>query len=154
MTQICDYAFYYCRKLQQITCSEKSEFQSISKYAFDRSTIQSLTLPSSLIKLEEGWCNDTGKLIEINLSINNPNFTIYDTGKLIEIILRKSNPEKENFDVLVFAFRNIEKVVIPSFIEVIEPCAFSSCTQLRQVEFYEDSKLRIIGKNAFYDSSI
>ena len=150
MTQICENAFYYCRNLQQITCSEKSKFQTISKYAFNRSTIQSLTLPSSLVKLEEEWCDDTNNLININISHNNPNFTLYDNS----LILRKSNPEKENFDILVFGFRNIEKVVIPSFIEVIEPCAFSSCTQLRQVEFYEDSKLRIIGKNAFYDSSI
>lgn len=42
-------------------------------------------------------------------------------------ILQKSRYDKENYDILVFACRNIENATIPSFIEIIDSYAFEIC---------------------------
>lgn len=50
---------------------------------------------------------------------------------------------------LVFACRDIESVVIPSFIKVIDPFAFESCSLLKKVDFENNSNLKAIQKFAF-----
>lgn len=68
--------------------------------------------------------------------------------------MKKSKIEGENYDLLVFCVRNIEKVTIPSFIEHICPYAFDQCQQLKQVEFEPNSKLKIIDHSAFHSTNI
>lgn len=70
------------------------------------------------------------------------------------MIIGKSSIEQDNYDVVVFCFRNVEHVKIPNFIRIIDSYAFSECQKLKSVEFTSDSELHTISKYAFSLSSI
>lgn len=90
------------------------------------------------------------KLNKIIIDPNNPRYKIYENN----FIIGKSSTDQENYDILVFCVRNIEIAKIPDFIEIIGSYAFNSCQLLKRIEFTNNSKLRIIEKNAFDKSSI
>ena len=69
-------------------------------------------------------------------------FTYYDD----QFILGKTDPKSDEFDVLLFARRDIKVANIPSFIKRIGPCAFGKCRKLEEVNFFPDSELE---KNKF-----
>ena len=69
-------------------------------------------------------------------------------------IIGKSDLTKENFDVLLFVRRDVEKVTIPSFIKRIAPYAFQHCYDLKTVDFEHDSQLEVIDEFAFHDTYI
>lgn len=57
--------------------------------------------------------------------------------------------------MILFADRNIEKITIPPFIKIIGNGSFKNCKNLRYVNFNDnDTKLQIIGENAFEGTSI
>lgn len=149
LTTICEDTFAGCKKLQKIEIPTNSELKEIEADAFADSTIESIVFPSSLVNLKEGWCNDTPKLTEIIIN-DNQLYKIYDNT----FVIGKSSILNENYDVLVFCFRDIENVTIPNFIEIIGSHAFDKCKQLKEVRIPDDSKLRIIEKYAFFCSSI
>lgn len=70
------------------------------------------------------------------------------------MIIGKSSINSEFFDILIFCFRNVEKVTIPNFIRVIDSYSFNRCKQLKTVEIPFDSNLQEIKKKAFFNSSI
>ena len=144
------YAFDQCQKLQFVDIPHDSQLQIIDKCAFSNSLIESLSIPEKLVELKNGWCKGMSHLKNITIHPNNHFYSLYNE----KLIIGKSSPEKESFDVLVFASRDIEKVEIPSFIEIIAPYAFDQCQKLRFVDIPFDSKLRIIDKYAFSNSSI
>ena len=137
--------------MKEINISTNSELYTIEINAFSLSNIESIFIPSKLIELKEGWCNETSHLNKIQVMPNNPIYSSFDENK---IIIGKSSITKENFDVLVFAVRNIKHVKIPSFIEKIGPYSFDSCIQIQEIELQNDSKLHRIEKFAFRNSTI
>lgn len=68
---------------------------------------------------------------------------------IINLLLVKRIQKTNYFDLLIFAVRNIEHAVIPSFIKVISPFAFFGCQKLKSVKFENDSQLEIIGGYSF-----
>ncbi|KAK8897947.1 hypothetical protein M9Y10_000189 [Tritrichomonas musculus] len=151
VTRICEDAFYNCKNLQSVTFLDDSELKVIEKNAFQKSSIKSLTIPSSVEELMEGWCALTNKLTNITViekDVNNISF--YNN----EFLLGKSDKNKETFDVLIFARRDIEKALIPSFIKEIDKFCFDKCEKLKSVEFSENSQIRKIGSNIFYSDSL
>lgn len=64
-------------------------------------------------------------------------------------LLGKSTNNSEDYDVLLFARRDIVEAAIPSFIKKIALYSFEKCRALRKVIFTEDSKLLSIGHHAF-----
>ena len=58
------------------------------------------------------------------------------------------------FDILVFCSRNAESATIPSSIKVIKSYAFEDCLKLKTIEFQPNSKLEIIEKCAFSNTTI
>lgn len=69
-------------------------------------------------------------------------------------VIGKSSIENDDFDVLIFCSRNVEKVTIPSYIKRIGPHAFVKCDRIEKVEFSKDSELEIIDHHAFFSLSI
>lgn len=118
-------------------------------YAFCDTAIESISIPSLLIDIEEGWCADTLKLNKFNVASNNHFFSVYDN----KFLIKKSSLENDEFDILVCAVRDIVNAKIPDFIEVISSYAFQNTHKLRRVEFSPNSKLRIIERSAFEKSS-
>ena len=149
LTQIDDNAFHSCYQLQRVQIPEYSELQIIKEKAFSFSSIESIFIPSSVLKLEEGWCDWANKLFRISVSENNEHYSSFNK----KFVLGKSS-SLDNYDTFVFAGRDIEKIIIPSFIRIIDASAFSCCTKLRKIEIPFNSELQEIKRNAFSHSSI
>lgn len=56
-------------------------------------------------------------------------------------LLGKSDPNNDEFDILLFASRDIEKISIPSNIRIISSYAFNYCLSLKKVEIPLNSNL-------------
>lgn len=145
LTVLNENVFSRCNKLKEINFSENCELHTIEKYSFYSSPIETIIIPPTLVELKDEWCISISNVTKIKVIDGNTNYKSYDD----KFILGKSSPEKENFDVLVFSVRNIEKVTIPDFIEIIGPFAFYDCKKLKEIEISDNSKLRIIEKYAF-----
>lgn len=153
-----------------IQFAPESEVQTIEN-AFSNSTIEKIFLPSSVSKLEKGWLYGALNLIKVSVMPNNKHFKNYDDN----LVIGKSDSKSDNFDVLIFARRDIKKIEIPQNIKQIGPysfsyslleeifiapkitqiCegAFSHCKHLQSVEIPFDSELTVIENSAF-DSSL
>lgn len=151
ITEIGSYAFAYCDKLRKIEFFINSELVSINSNAFVDSRIESITIPSKVVMLKQGWCAGTYSLTNVLISPKNDNYLLIDQS----FVIGKSDKSKNgSFDSLVFVLRDAEKIMIPSFIQRIEPFAFNKCRQLKEIKFSEDSELQSMGENAFSYSSI
>lgn len=146
------FSFAECRNLSKIEFTENSELLTIGEEAFARSSISSISIPPKLIELGDGWCGYTHFLNEVSISKKNKKFSFLD--KEHQVIVTKSKPKKKNCDILVFACRNIPRIIIPSTIKHIRSFAFCGCRYLDSIEFFKDSKLRTIGREAFSCSLI
>ena len=73
------------------------------------------------------------------IKIKNQNF--YSIGD--RILIGKSNFSNKNFDVLYFASRGIDEIIIPSTIKQNDSCALSNNLQVNIIDIKEDSKLMI-----------
>ena len=149
VTSILSQAFHDTQ-LKSIRFSENSDIQIINNSAFFNSAIESLTIPSSLVDLREGWCSGTSKLKTIKVDPENPRYSNYDEN----LIIGKSSLETSNFDVIIFCNRKAKKVKIPKFIKHIGSYAFHRCKQLHQLEIPSDSELQTFSSHSFFNSSI
>lgn len=150
VTKIGKLSFASCNHLKCIEFDENSELNMIQNDAFYHSSIELLQIPSKVTKIKEGWCDDVDNLKNIFVDKNNENFIFYEDN----FLLGKSNMLCDEFDVLLFARRNIIIAKIPSFIKRIASYAFCSCNSLVSAEFFEDSQLCSIDDYAFYNCSI
>ena len=138
----------------------------------NRETFQSITIPSSVTDLKEGWCSGTPKLNQVRMSPSNPRYRFIDES----MIIGKATNESNNYENLSFCVRNINKVTIPTFIKRIDSFAFAqsfivhvsipnsiefigkraffNCKQLRYIEISKESKLQKIEESAFEGTSI
>lgn len=150
VSKIAKGAFYFCEELKRVQFQGNSELLLIDKNAFVRSSLEGISIPSTVVELKEGWCNRTGHLTNVKIMSGNRHFAYINN----QFIIGKSNSESDDYDCLLFARRDIESAIIPSFIKRIAACAFDQCTQLQSVKFADDSKLEIIDKRSFSHSSI
>ncbi|KAK8871265.1 hypothetical protein M9Y10_006981 [Tritrichomonas musculus] len=144
------HAFGNCEKLQTVEVPSDSQLITIQKEAFYCSSIESLSIPSTLIDLQEDWCYGINNLSNVNISPDNPRYSLLDK----KFIVGKSIIESDIFDILVFCFRNAKFASIPSFIKYIDSYAFENCSKLRNIEFSMNSEIKTIEKFAFYNTSI
>lgn len=114
---------------------------------FFNTSINEIVIPASIEELDDMCFNGMNFLKEITISDKNKHFTFLDDKK--RVVVAKSDPSNEDYDVIVYAIRNIRKVVIPSFVRSIRPYAFSDCIKLIDIEFSEGSQLQSIGSSAF-----
>lgn len=145
-------AFSWCINLKTVIFSNDSELEKIEEKSFFDSMVETVTIPSKFADLNEGWCGNTSQLVHVTISKENKNVKFLDDEK--KIIVGKSDKNNQNFDVILFASRDINEVFIPSSIKKIGKFAFSWCKDLKTVTFDKDSKLESIGESAFSDSSI
>lgn len=149
--EIGPYAFNLCEQLESVEIPSDSCLQKIDKEAFSRSSIECLSFPSNVVELKDGWCCQSSSLFNINIYLKeDQNFVYFDD----KFILGKSDQKSDIFDVLVFARRDIEVAIIPSFIKIIGSYAFNECEVLESVIIPDDSELQRIGKYAFSKSPI
>lgn len=145
LQRIGDGSFAWCQFLQTLKFPENSELLSIGNYAFYGSSIEVISIPSKVEELKDDWCRHTPLLTRVLISSNNKLFLCYED----KMIFGKSDKNSEVYDVLLFVFRNVTTVKVPSFITRIGSYAFSGCQNLRTIEFDENSNLVSIRKGAF-----
>lgn len=148
--EICEGAFSECYSFKTIFFPKNIELEIIQNDVFTNSSIESFFIPSSVTEIKEGWCSHTMNLTKISISPKNDNFTYLDN----KILIGKTNNNCDKFDKILFARRDIEVAVIPSFIKKICHSAFCECKKLRMIVFSENSELESIGNFAFADSAL
>ena len=136
--------------LRKIEIPLDSKLQQIEEEAFSFSEVEELYFPESLEVLGKGQFYQTERLTKIAISPLNNRYTLKG-GKYL---LGKSDENNDEFDILLFASRDIEEPLIPPNIKIIASFAFHQCKNLRKVEFPVDSNLQTIGESAFSFSSI
>ena len=159
-------------QVKSIQFPSDSALRAIEENSFDYSELTSLTLPSSVSELAEGWCSRTVNLTDLQVQPNNPHFKSYNN----EMILGKSNKDSEIFDVVIFVKRKIKMITIPSHIKEISAysfeftkiskidipqrvtkiCkyAFQFCHHLSEINFSIDSELKTIEEHVFIGTKI
>ncbi|KAK8849967.1 hypothetical protein M9Y10_018560 [Tritrichomonas musculus] len=141
------YSFAVTSYLLRINFTEDSNLLSIGANAFNSSALEQIQIPANVETLEDGWCNFTECLVNVSISPKNKNFMFLpDQNK---IMIGKSNIEQDDFDILMFACRDIKNVVVPSYIKRINSSAFFECRHLKNVEISDDSQLQSIGDCCF-----
>lgn len=144
--------FHVCKNLKKVEISNNSELKVIKVNAFYKTGIESISLPSSIIEFKDGWSFQIRYLKDIRIFPNNNVFNIKYLNN--SFIVKKSNLENNYFDVLLFARRNINEVIIPSYIKSISSYAFENCYNLWYVDIPANSKLKTIGSCAFSFSAL
>lgn len=70
-------------KLQIIEIPSNSELFFVGNEAFSNTLIENIFIPAHLIDLNECWCCEMNKLVNISISKENLHFNLYD-GLMIE----------------------------------------------------------------------
>ncbi|KAK8838179.1 hypothetical protein M9Y10_035596 [Tritrichomonas musculus] len=141
--------------IKSIKFSEDSELNIIHSGAFSSSSLEYISLPASLQKLEDGWNSYTSLNFDVAISPQNKNFTLIDNQFIVGPYEGEEKIKSKNLNNnLVFARHNINHFKIPSFIIHINSFAFSRCKKLKTIEFSDDSNLKTIDGYAFYQSSL
>ena len=147
ITSICGTSLY----LKTLKFVEDSAVKTIYEYMFPYSSrIREIYIPTSLKELKDGWCCYTYNLSKIKISPSNGQFKVEEDKYLIG----KSDPNKDEFDTLLFACRDIEEISIPPNIKIISSFAFQHCKKITKVEIPTNSNLQIIKRNAFSEINI
>ena len=150
VSKICEKAFNFCSELRKVEIPTNSNLQTIGSSSFGLSKIEELYFPESLIELKDGWCHITDYLKRIIVSPLNSRFKFIED----KYLFGKSEPNKEEYDVLLFARRDISEISIPSNIKIISSSAFYGCKNLNKVKIPTNSILQSIGSNAFHNTII
>ena len=135
-------------KLKKVVFDVNTKFISIDGFAFNCTNIKSISLPSGEIDFKPYWCHETNKLTEIKVPESNDQLK-FENG----ILYGKTDKKSDNFDLLIFASRDIEIVNIPSSVKMILTCAFYGCRKIKEFNIPKNSQLSSIKKSAFAFSS-
>lgn len=134
-----------CRNLKKIFFQSDSELRVIESDAFSLTPIEEIEIPSNSVELKEGWCGGMFALNRVLILPNNTRYLYMNDS----ILLGKSDEKSDSYDVLLFVRRDIDEIVIPSFVRRIASKSFDNCQRLHCVEFCENSQLEEIDKDAF-----
>ena len=110
-------------ELKSLSFSEDSKLQMIDEDAFDSSSIETISIPSSITEIGKYAFNMCRKLRQIIIPINS---------------------QLQKIDEFAFKKSTIESITIPPHVTCICSHAFSSCKRLQNVEFSSNSELQKI----------
>lgn len=133
VTSIFKQTFKNCKTIRSIQFPADSKLIIIGSYAFNLSTLETISIPSSVEQIQSGAFSICEKLKEVKI----PN----------ESKLRKISN-------CAFSRCPIEKIFIPPSVIRISRSAFENCSYLKEVHIPPDSKLEKIKSYAFSDTII
>ena len=144
------YSFSDCLSLSSFEILEDSKLKSIGYYIFTNTKLTNLYIPSRIESFEYLTFYQLPQNFRLTISNENTSFKNFGDS----LIIGKSNPNINDFDVIVYASRDLNEIKIPSFIKHINKYAFHNCKNLKTVVFQPDSKLQTIDDFAFAESAI
>ncbi|KAK8896976.1 hypothetical protein M9Y10_014906 [Tritrichomonas musculus] len=127
------HAFSQCNGLKTVEFPEDTQINSIGKYAFYESSLESILVATHIVEIGS--------------------FAFAKCKSLNEFVFME-NCELKLIDHGTFSGSSLKAVYIPTFVTRIKEQAFSSCRNLYYVEFAEDSHLEVIEKHAFSNTSL
>lgn len=136
--------------MKKVDILPSSNHLKIEKFAFEYSDVKSISIQSKDVEIENGCFDHAEKLKEVIITPDSLNLKLLENDS----IMTKSSQNNDNFDVIVFSKKDIEKIQIPINIEIIGKFLFAKCKKLYHIEFPLLSKLRIIDEYAFELSGI
>lgn len=131
--------------LRSIIFPSNSEVTKIEKFTFDLSKIEKLILSQKIEDIDSSNFLSLPNLIHFEVPKENNFFSYIDN----QLLVRKSSENSQYYDVIKYANRNIEEVVIPSYIKKIDDYSFENCKQLKSITFEPESKVEYIGVGSF-----
>lgn len=149
-------AFSNCKKLKEINFQEGNILTQIEYSAFSGcESLESITIPAGVTSLGGNVFAQCKNLKEVK----------FENGSALTIIGNQAFQECESLGNITIpsgvtsigesAFSNcksLNKITIPSGVTSLGSNAFWECRNLKEVEFAKESKLTIIGSNAFYNT--
>lgn len=150
VTKIHEKAFKESTDIKMIRFPEETKVTTIEKSAFSSNCIEKIVFPTNFFNFKTDIFCETPKLKEIEFNSKSSHFLFYEN----KFLMGKENQESEQFDVLLFARRDIVEVTIPSFVKRICSYAFCQCRKIGKIEFESNSQLKVIERYAFYKSKI
>ena len=142
-------AFYMCNELKTFILFKNSELSILKDFSIDW-TSDKFYITSNLKEIDHTSFYMFYNVTEISISPRNKNFLVVNK----QIIIGKSDINKDEYDIVLFAAKNIQYAYIPSNIKKIGTKAFERCKYLNKIDFAKDSQLEIIDNDAFCYSSI
>ena len=146
MTTLQNRTFNSCEKLKSVTFAPNSQLEKIEDIVFSYCPIECITIPQKVTTIEDSWFISLTKVKKFSISPENTNFSVYND----QIMVGKTDTKSDIFDIFMMSIRNIEKVIVPSYIKRISSSCFADCCSLESIEFSNDSKIESIGSLAFY----
>lgn len=147
--EIDDGAFYECKNLSKISQAWRMELRRIGSFALYNTQITSLKLGEKFHSVNSRWCHGAKSLKKIILHSSNDHLYYINGSCLVE-----QRESEDNYCHLVFAPRNLEIIVIPSFVKEIDECSFCDCREFTTIYFTIDSILDKIGASAFMNCNL
>lgn len=155
-----------------MTIAENSVLEKICERCFMKSGLQEITLPASVKEVETAaffrcpslrtiytrgdpsLCDGAfagNKIVVKHLNREKlGNALVQDLRRLRDVTV----PSVETIEKNAFRSSDVESVVIPACVRIIEDDAFSQCSKLKKVTFASGSKLERVGVCAFAQSGI
>lgn len=153
-------AFYSSDKLVSVDFAKNAKLESIGEFAFNWCTaLESVTLPTSLKKLESGCFSYCFALtgIQIPNGVKELGDCVFSGSRLAQIVLPDSIEKmgSATFRNCVFVdeagnITGLESVTMPKNLKELGTCTFEKCEALKKVTFPEDIKLTYIPEDTFY----
>lgn len=146
-----DYAFSGCVSLNTVTWSDKIEI--IGDYAFHNcKSLQNIKLPTSLTKIESYAFYGCEELQSLTIpgSVKTIGTKAFSKCTLLYSVVIEEGVEM--VESYAFAYSdNLTSVKIPASVTSIGNSSFSGCENLRYVSIGQFSRLKEIGKEAFFN---
>lgn len=140
--EIGDNAFEGCVKLKTIEFKEDSKLRTIGNNVFKNTQIETISIPPKVDDIKENCFKNNQHLKTINISKDNKHYNYVNDC----LLLYKNNAENTEFSTLVFVRQDVEKVILPRYIQKIENNAFEGCNKLVYLEILKESKLNYINR--------
>ena len=131
VTEIDEYAFYYCNNLTSITIP--ASVTTIGKYAFEASGLTSVIIPASVTCIGESVFKQCSSLTSVTFA-EGSQLTTIENG--------------------AFEETGLTTVTIPASMTSIGENVFKKCSSLTSVTFAEGSQLTTIGNGAFQETGL
>lgn len=125
-------------KISHLEFDDNCQITTLGKDSLYCHSLESVTLPPLLDKLERGWCNFTLKLNQIIIPTGNTNFQLVSNALY-----------SRELDYLYFVPRNAKNFEVLSNTKVIASYALEQCRRLKEITFQDESCLLRIDPWAF-----
>ena len=133
--------FYNRKKLKSVIFTEDSKLEKLYSFCISNPAIERLVMPSNIEYIDNTCFSDLISVKEFELLPNNNSNLFFVDNKLLV--------EKKEMRIL-FSYRDVVDVTIPSYIKKISAGAFSQCKKLKSLTFEPNSSLEIIKSQAFF----